>query len=249
MTCSPAHLVPLLSVPPSLPRASPCLSIHAMSLNAGASGSLADVTFVVEGRAVRLHRAILSARCDYFRSESDMHTLVWLSHWPRGWVAIGSMNAPSRGREGTLCGRFGLALTLTCPPPPTSSPPNTHPTCNSPYLYLVLMICCVPFCVAFLCCHSVPGMFAHGFNESKAGTINLVDMSYPVFVALVRFLYTDNIPPPSVEAIVLPLLQQVMIRPAPIIQPVHLSRVLCRSAPSVSPVPHQSVVLAEPLNE
>jgi hypothetical protein len=52
-------------------------------------------------------------------------------------------------------------------------------------------------------------MFAHGFNESKAGTINLQDMSYPVFVALVRFLYTDNIPPPSVEAIVLPLLQQV----------------------------------------
>ena len=33
----------------------------------GASHS--DVTFVVEGRHVRLHRAILSARCDYFRSE------------------------------------------------------------------------------------------------------------------------------------------------------------------------------------
>ena len=57
------------------------------------------------------------------------------------------------------------------------------------------------------------GMFAHGFNESKAGTINLQDMSYPVFVALVRFLYTDNIPPPSVEAIVLPLLQQVTTSP------------------------------------
>jgi hypothetical protein len=58
-------------------------------------------------------------------------------------------------------------------------------------------------------CACFAGMFAHGFNESKAGTINLQDMSYPVFVALVRFLYTDNIPPPSVEAIVLPLLQQV----------------------------------------
>jgi hypothetical protein len=52
-------------------------------------------------------------------------------------------------------------------------------------------------------------MFCNGFNESSQSTITLSDISYAVFVALVRFLYTDNIPPPSVEALVLPLLQQV----------------------------------------
>ena len=58
-------------------------------------------------------------------------------------------------------------------------------------------------------------MFAHGFNESNASAISLVDISYPVFIALVLFLYTDNIPPPSVEALVLPLLQQVRYRVMP----------------------------------
>ena len=61
-------------------------------------------------------------------------------------------------------------------------------------------------------------MFAHGFNESNASAISLVDISYPVFIALVRFLYTDNIPPPSVEALVLPLLQQVPCDAMPLVR-------------------------------
>jgi hypothetical protein len=73
-------------------------------------------------------------------------------------------------------------------------------------------------------------MFCNGFNESSQSTIALSDISYAVFVALVRFLYTDHIPPPSVDALVLPLLQQVC------------SRVFCvsfcaRILPSLSAVP------------
>lgn len=78
----------------------------------------ADVTFVVEGVPVRLHRAILSARSEYFKS-----------------------------------------------------------------------------------------MFASGMSESSAATIELYDVSHEVFRAVVRFLYTDTLPP-SGEALVLPLLKE-----------------------------------------
>jgi hypothetical protein len=123
------------------------------------------------------------------------------------------MSMPSRGRESTRFG-WGVSFSRPSPTPFPTQEPNLQLALSLTGFYESLR--------AFLVCYlSVPGMFAHGFNESKAGTINLVDMSYPVFVALVRFLYTDNIPPPSVEAIVLPLLQQVMIRPPPNIQPVH----------------------------
>jgi hypothetical protein len=78
-----------------------------------------DVMFVVDGRHVRLHRAILAARSEYFRN-----------------------------------------------------------------------------------------MFSNGFHESSAAVITLSDITYPVFIALIRFLYTDQLPPPCAEALVLPLLQQ-----------------------------------------
>jgi len=51
-------------------------------------------------------------------------------------------------------------------------------------------------------------MFSNGFHESSAAVVTLSDIAYPVFIALIRFLYTDQLPPPCAESLVLPLLQQ-----------------------------------------
>ena len=50
-------------------------------------------------------------------------------------------------------------------------------------------------------------MLTNGMYETKASHIRLEDVSYDVFVALLNFLYTDQIP--KGDALVLPLLHQV----------------------------------------
>ena len=58
--CKPTLSV---AVPPSS-----FLDDMAGMLDQGCDKSMADVVFVVEGRRVKLHRAILAARAEYFKS-------------------------------------------------------------------------------------------------------------------------------------------------------------------------------------
>lgn len=143
--CKPTLSV---AVPPST-----FLDDMAGMLDQDCDKSMADVVFVVEDQRVKLHRAILAARSEYFKSML------------------------------------------------TNGAPVTLPA------VLLRRAPCVPSVCAWLTlCVPVVRACGAGMYETKADEIRLKDVSHSVFMALVRFLYTDQLP--AGGALVLPLLHQ-----------------------------------------
>lgn len=128
----------------------------------GSKTRLGDVTFIVQGRRVVLHKCVLAARSEYYRRESP-HP---------------ASPCPGTARVTAPLHRPAVPMLSPTPPPCLLAPAD---------------------------------MFLSDMAEASDAhpVIPLVDVPIPIFLALVRYIYTDRLPPRPVRDRLVPgLLQQ-----------------------------------------